>query len=54
MELALVCKTAPAVQLQALFQRICRERGMLSTPEACFAFLNELPEKYSQMSLFDL
>ena len=43
-----------ARELQALFQRICRERGMLSTPEACFAFLNELPEKYSQMSLFDL
>ena len=43
-----------ARELQALFQRICRERDMLSTPEACFAFLNELPEKYSQMSLFDL
>ena len=42
-----------AKELQALFRRICRERGMLSSPEACFAFLQEFPDKQTQMSLFD-
>ena len=41
-----------AKELMELFRRICREHGILSTPEACFSFLNELPEKYTQMSLF--
>ena len=41
-----------AKELQAVFQRICGEKGMLSTPEACFAYLRELPEKYPQTSLF--
>ena len=41
-----------AKELRAVFRRICREKGMLSTPEACFAYLRELPEKYPQMSLF--
>ena len=41
-----------AKELQAVFQTICEEKGMLSTPEACFAYLRELPEKYPQMSLF--
>ncbi|MBR5095122.1 MAG: radical SAM protein [Oscillospiraceae bacterium] len=41
-----------AKELQALFRKICRENGMLSTPEACFAYLRELPEKYPQISLF--
>ena len=34
--------------------RICRENGILSTPEDCFRYMNSLPEKYSQMSIFDL
>ena len=41
-----------AKELRAVFQRICGEKGMLSTPEACFAYLRELPEKYPQTSLF--
>ncbi len=41
-----------AKELMELFRRICREHGILSTPEACFSFMNELPEKYTQMSLF--
>ena len=43
-----------AATLKAVFQRICRENGMLSDPEAIFAWMNELPERYSQMTLFEL
>ena len=41
-------------KLMALFRKVCKENGMLCTPEECFAYLNELPDKYEQMSLFDL
>ncbi len=41
-----------AKELTALFHRKCEESGMLSSPEACFRYLNELPEKYPQISLF--
>lgn len=30
----------------------CAAHGMLEGPEACFAYLRELPEKYEQTSLF--
>ena len=43
-----------AKKLKAVFRQICREHGLLSTPDECFRFLNELPEKYPQMSMFDL
>ena len=43
-----------AGELNDLFQRTCKENGILSTPEECFRFINELPEKYLQMSIFDL
>ncbi|MBR1758030.1 MAG: hypothetical protein IJ744_04795 [Lachnospiraceae bacterium] len=43
-----------AKELRAVFQKICKENGILSSPEACFQFMYELPEKYPQMSLFDL
>jgi len=43
-----------AKELTELFQRTCKANGILSNPEACFRFMNEMPEKYSQMSLFDL
>lgn len=39
--------------LLEVFHRTCKEKGMLDTPEACFAYLRELPEKYVQQSLFD-
>ena len=42
-----------AAALSALFHRICGDAGLLSTPEACFAFMNALPEKNPQLSLFD-
>ena len=43
-----------AGELRALFKRICTENGILSNPEDCFRFMQELQEKYPQMSLFDL
>ena len=43
-----------ARELEELFQRTCRANGILSTPEECFRFMSELPEKYSQISIFDL
>lgn len=41
---------APA--LMAQFRKTCAENGILYTPEDCFAFLGELPEKHEQLSLF--
>ena len=41
-----------ARNLTALFKKICDENGIMSTPEECFRFMNELPEKYTQLSLF--
>ena len=43
-----------AGELTKIFRRICEENCMLSTPDECFAYLAELPEKYTQMSIFDL
>ena len=43
-----------AKALSALFHEICERHGMLSTPEACFRYMNELPERNVQLSLFDL
>ncbi len=39
--------------LMRLFHETCKENGILSTPEACFRYLGELPERERQMSLFD-
>ena len=43
-----------AKALKEIFRRICEDNGILSTPEACFGFMHELPDKYQQMSVFDL
>jgi DNA repair photolyase len=43
-----------AGELEALFQKTCRANGILSSPEECFRFMNDLPEKFPQMSIFDL
>ena len=40
--------------LYRIFYDICKKNGLMSTPEECFGFMRELPEKYKQMSLFDL
>ena len=41
-----------AERLMALFTDICRENGILCTPEECFAFIREFPERYEQLSMF--
>lgn len=43
-----------AKELMGLFQRICKEKGILSTLDECFRFMQELPDKYRQMSIFDM
>ena len=39
-------------QLYKIFYEICSENEMLSTPDECFRYLNELPEKEIQVSMF--
>ncbi len=43
-----------AKELSKVFRKICSENGIMLHPDECFRFLNELPEKYEQMSFFDL
>jgi len=43
-----------AKELMGIFQRICKENGILRTPDDCFQFMREMPERYQQMSLFEL
>ena len=43
-----------AKALMDIFKRKCKVNGILSSPDECFRFMNDLPEKYPQMSLFDL
>ena len=42
-----------AKELTGILRRICRDNGILSTPDECFRFMNEFPEPYTQMSIFD-
>ena len=39
--------------LMRLLHDFCQARGMLHTPDDCFAFMHELPERNVQMSMFD-
>ena len=41
-------------KLTDIYKSICRENGMMSTPDECFRYMGELPERQSQISLFDL
>ncbi len=43
-----------AKELTGLLHRICKQNGILSTPGECFCFMRDLPDKYPQMSMFDL
>ena len=43
-----------AGKLNEIFQKSCKENGIMPSPEECFRFMNDLPEKYPQMSIFDL
>lgn len=39
-------------ELSALVINECKKHNILYTPEECFAYLHEMPEKYTQLSLF--
>ena len=40
-------------RLMQKFTGVCRANNILCTPEECFGYLQDLPEKYTQMSIFD-
>ena len=39
-------------QLFKIFREICSANGIMSTPDECFSFLNDLPERDVQISMF--
>ena len=39
-------------ELTRIFKKICKDNGMMSDPDECFRYLNDLPDK--QISIFDL
>ena len=43
-----------AKELTKLFKSICNNNGIISEPDECFRYMQELPDKYPQMSLFDI
>ena len=43
-----------AKELTELFQKICRENGILSNPQDCFNYMYEFPDKFPQLSIFDI
>lgn len=43
-----------AKELMEIFINTCKEHNILYTPDACFKYLGEFPQKYEQMSLFDI
>lgn len=43
-----------AKELMGICRRICQDHGILWAPEDCFRFIQELPDKYRQMTIFDL
>ena len=43
-----------AKELKTLFHKKCESGGIMSDPDECFRYMQELPEKHHQMSIFDL
>ena len=43
-----------AKELMNLLQSICKDNGVMARPEECFRYMQDLPDKYPQMSIFDL
>lgn len=42
-----------AKELMSLLRDTCKAHGMICSPDECFRYIAELPEKYQQLSLFD-
>ncbi len=43
-----------AKELTRLFKKICKDNGIMSNPDECFGYMQELPDKYKQISIFDM
>ena len=43
-----------AKELTEIFQRICGASGIMSSPDDCFRFMSELPERDHQLSMFEI
>ena len=43
-----------AKELTAIYKRICKENGIMSTTDECFQYIGKFPEKQSHISIFDL
>ena len=43
-----------AKELRAILHNTCQSAGIISKAEECFKYMNDLPDKYHQLSLFDL
>ena len=41
-------------ELLRVFHKLCKENGIISNADECFKYMHDLPEKYRQMSIFDL
>lgn len=41
-------------RLLQIFRKLCKENGIMYHTQKCFQYLYEFPEKYTQMSLFDI
>lgn len=41
-------------KLKGILKEICGDNNMMYKPEDCFRYMNEFPEKYKQLSLFDV
>ena len=39
--------------LMELFHAFCRDHGMLHTPDDCFRFMNQLPERFRQLTFLE-
>ena len=40
-------------ELMALFRNFCREHRILCTPEECFSYLSDFPDKFQQMTFLE-
>ena len=36
----------------SIFHEICGANGLMSSPDECFAYMQDLPEKNPQLSMF--
>lgn len=41
-------------RLLQIFRKLCKENGIMYHTQECFQYFYEFPEKYTQMSLFDI